>query len=153
MGCTRACRGRFVPRNQAATNPWVCLMKRGIMITDLKVNEKNKREYYEKGYWTERTLNDIWNTQVAAFPDREYVSDNLGVRYTYAEIDDKASRLAAWLHDVGVKNGDVVSYQMPPWSEFCILYVACLKVGAVSHPLPVLRAELKRFLEKEGYTQ
>ena len=118
MGCTRACRGRFVPRNQAATNPWVCLMKRGIMITDLKVNEKNKREYYEKGYWTERTLNDIWNTQVAAFPDREYVSDNLGVRYTYAEIDDKASRLAAW-------------------SEFCILYVACLKVGAVSHPLPV----------------
>lgn len=107
------------------------------MITDLKVNEKNKREYYEKGYWTERTLNDIWNTQVAAFPDREYVSDNLGVRYTYAEIDDKASRLAAWLHDVGVKNGDVVSCQMPPWSEFCILYVACLKVGAVSHPLPV----------------
>ena len=55
-------------------------MKRGIMITDLKVNEKNKKEYYEKGYWTERTLNDIWNTQVAAFPDREYVSDNLGVR-------------------------------------------------------------------------
>lgn len=107
------------------------------MITDLKVNEKNKKEYYEKGYWTERTLNDIWNTQVAAFPDREYVSDNLGVRYTYAEIDDKASRLAAWLHDVGVKNGDVVSCQMPPWSEFCILYVACLKVGAVSHPLPV----------------
>lgn len=137
MGCTRACRGRFVPRNQAATNPWVCLMKRGIMITDLKVNEKNKKEYYEKGYWTERTLNDIWNTQVAAFPDREYVSDNLGVRYTYAEIDDKASRLAAWLHEVGVKNGDVVSYQMPPWSEFCIFYVACLKVGAVSHPLPV----------------
>ena len=107
------------------------------MITDLKVNEKNKKEYYEKGYWTERTLNDIWNTQVAAFPDREYVSDNLGVRYTYAEIDDKASRLAAWLHEVGVKNGDVVSYQMPPWPEFCILYVACLKVGAVSHPLPV----------------
>lgn len=68
-------------------------MKRGIMITDLKVNEKNKKEYYEKGYWTERTLNDIWNTQVAAFPNREYVSDNLGVRYTYAEIDDKASRL------------------------------------------------------------
>ena len=73
------------------------------MITDLKVNEKNKKEYYEKGYWTERTLNDIWNTQVAAFPDREYVSDNLGVRYTYAEIDDKASRLAAWLRNVGVK--------------------------------------------------
>lgn len=111
--------------------------KRGFMITDLKVNEKNKQEYYAKGYWTERTLNDIWSEQASKFAEREYVSDNLGVRLTYGEIDDKASRLAAWLHEQGVKNGDVVSYQCPPWAEFCILYVACLKVGAVSHPLPV----------------
>lgn len=107
------------------------------MITDLKVNAKNKQEYYEKGYWSDRTLNDIWNAQVAANGDREYVSDNLGVRLTYKEVDDKASRLASWLHEVGVENGDVVSFQMPPWAEFAILYVACLKVGAVSHPLPV----------------
>lgn len=107
------------------------------MITDLKVNADNKREYYAKGYWTEKTLNDRWNETVAAYPDNEYVSDNLGVRLTYAEIDDKAARLASWLHEQGVRNGDVVSFQMPPWSEFCILYVSCLKVGAVCHPLPV----------------
>ena len=107
------------------------------MITDLKVNEQNKKEYYEKGYWTEQTLFDVWTDRVSKFPDHEYVSDNLGVRFTYAEIDDKAGRLASWLKSVGVKNGDVVSFQMPPWSEFCILYVACLKVGAVCHPLPV----------------
>lgn len=107
------------------------------MITDLKVNEQNKKEYYEKGYWTEQTLFDVWADRVSKFPDNEYVSDNLGVRFTYAEIDNKASRLAAWLKSVGVKNGDVVSLQLPPWSEFCIVYVACLKVGAVCHPLPV----------------
>lgn len=107
------------------------------MITDLKVNEQNKKEYYEKGYWTEQTLFDVWTDRVSKFPDHEYVSDNLDVRFTYAEIDDKAGRLASWLKSVGVKNGDVVSFQMPPWSEFCILYVACLKVGAVCHPLPV----------------
>ncbi len=107
------------------------------MITDLKVNEQNKKEYYEKGYWTEKTLYDIWAEQAAAFPDREYVSDNLGVRLTYQELNDKAGRLAAWLKSVGIKNGDVVSFQLPPWSEFCIVYVACLKLGAVCHPLPV----------------
>lgn len=107
------------------------------MITDLKVNEQNKKEYYEKGYWTEQTLLDVWNDRVSKFADQEYVSDNLGVRLTYGEIDDKASRLAAWLKSVGVQNGDVVSLQCPPWSEFCIIYVACLKVGAVCHPLPV----------------
>lgn len=112
-------------------------MKRGFMITDLKVNEENKKLYYEKGYWSDRTLNDIWSDRAEKFADREYVSDNLGVRLTYGEIDDKASRLAAWLHEKGVVNGDVVTFQMPPWSEFCIVYVACLKVGAVCHPLPV----------------
>ena len=67
------------------------------MITDLKVNEQNKKEYYEKGYWTEQTLFDVWSDRVSKFPDNEYVSDNLGVRFTYAELDGKAGRLAAWL--------------------------------------------------------
>lgn len=107
------------------------------MITDLKVNPENKKLYYEKGYWTDETLNDVWSKQAAAFVDREYVADDLGVRLTYGEIDDKAARLASWLRDHGVQNGDVVSIQMAPWSEFAILYVACLKVGAVIHPLPV----------------
>ena len=107
------------------------------MITDLKINEENKKRYYEQGYWTEKTVNDIWNDRVAAYPDREYISDDMGVRLTYAEIDDKAARLASWLREQGIQNGDVVTFQMPPWSEFAILYVACLKVGAVIHPLAV----------------
>ena len=26
------------------------------MITDLKINEEKKKEYYEKGYWTHDTI-------------------------------------------------------------------------------------------------
>ena len=107
------------------------------MITDLKINDENKKLYYEKGWWTDKTLNDHWNQAVAAYPEQEYVCDNLGVHYTYAEVDEKAGRLAAWLKSVGVENGDIVTFQCPPWSEFCVIYVACLKVGAVIHPLPV----------------
>lgn len=106
------------------------------MITDLRINEEQKRHYYEKGYWTERTLGDIWSERVASFPDNEYVSDNQGARYTYAQVDDKAGRLAAWLAESGVEPGDVVTFQMPTWAEFCIIYVAALKVGAVMHPIP-----------------
>ena len=29
------------------------------MITDLKINEENKKRYYEQGYWTEKTVNDL----------------------------------------------------------------------------------------------
>ena len=35
------------------------------MITDLKVCAENKKAYYEKGYWTDQSLNDVWNDRVA----------------------------------------------------------------------------------------
>ena len=63
-----------IPRtggNRSKGERWIAapvgrLKKRGFMITDLKVNADNKREYYAKGYWTEKTLNDRWNETVAA---------------------------------------------------------------------------------------
>lgn len=106
------------------------------MITDLKIDEGRKAEYYRKGYWDEKTLNDMWDQTVAQFGDREYVSDDRGQRFTYKEVDDKASRLAAWLKEIGIENGDVISWQVPIWADFTYVYVAALKVGAVMHPLP-----------------
>lgn len=106
------------------------------MITDLKINEERKQFYYKQGYWSEKTLCDIWNGQALCWAEKEYVADDQGTRLTYQETDDKAARLAAWLSEQGVQPGDVVSFQLPTWAEFCIIYVACLKVGAVMHPLP-----------------
>ncbi len=106
------------------------------MITDLKINEDRKKLYYEKGYWSEKTLGDIWLEQATRCADREYVKDDKGSKYTYGEVDDKASRLAAWFIDQGIQPGDVITFQMPTWAEFCIIYVAVLKVGGVIHPLP-----------------
>ena len=85
------------------------------MITDLKINAERKQFYYEKGYWTEKTLGDVWADRVASHPERTYVSDDQGSSYTYGEIDDKAARLAAWLVEQGVAPGDVVTFQMPTW--------------------------------------
>lgn len=105
------------------------------MITDVKINEAQKKLYYEKGYWRDQTIADVWNEQCKKYADRVYVQDDLGCSLTYGQVDEKASRLARWFTEVGVKNGDVVSFQVPKWAEFCIIYVACLKVGAVMHPL------------------
>ncbi len=107
------------------------------MITDVKINETQKKLYYEKGYWSCQTIADVWDERCKKFADRTYVQDDFGCSLTYAQVDEKASRLAHWLREVGVENGDVVSFQIPKWSEFCIIYVACLKVGAVMHPLAV----------------
>ncbi|MEG2627986.1 MAG: AMP-binding protein [Raoultibacter sp.] len=99
------------------------------------IDEDRKRLYYEKGYWTPATIADVWDHQVIAHHDDEYVVDSRGHRYTYAQVDRDAAKLAAWLRVVGVEEGDVVSFQLPAWSEFCIVYIACLKAGAVINPL------------------
>ena len=88
------------------------------MITDLKINAERKRFCYEKGYWTEKTLGDVWADRVASHPERTYVSDDQGSSYTYGEIDDKAARLAAWLVEQGVAPGDEVTFTVlrnGPW--------------------------------------
>ncbi len=105
------------------------------MVSGLRIDEGRKRFYYEQGYWTHETIGDVWTRQAQARAEHEYVVDDRGNRYTYSFIDDSAARLAAWLDDIGVREGDVVSFQMPVWAEFCIVYVACLKIGAIMHPL------------------
>ena len=107
------------------------------MISGLKVNEDLKRSWYEQGWWSERTLFDEWSSAVSEAASKEYVADYQGVRYSYGQVDEQADRLATWLSDAGVGNGDVVSLQFPTWADFCVAYVACLKLGAVIHPLPL----------------
>lgn len=107
----------------------------GDMITDFHVDESLKRHYYERGYWQDATICDVWHRRVAAYATKEYVRDDLRA-YTYSDVDEKAGKLAAWLMDQGIENGDVVTFQLPIWAEFCIVYTAILKVGGVCHPLP-----------------
>lgn len=105
------------------------------MIATPYSNEERKRSYYAQGFWTHDTINDIWNSQVARHPQRTYVIDDQGQRLTYAQVDARGARLASWLLEVGVTPGAVVTFQVPIWSEFAVVFVACLKVGAVMHPI------------------
>lgn len=109
----------------------------GDMITDFVIDTARKDEYYRKGYWSDATLLDCWNKQVECYRSHECVSDDLQQHYTYAELNEKASRLARWLVDVGIQEGDVVSLQLPPWAEFYVVFIACMKIGAVCHPIPI----------------
>ncbi len=58
-------------------------------------------------------------------------------RWTYAEADDRATRLASALRTAGVGRDDVVMVQLPNIVELPLVYLAALKLGAVVSPLPV----------------
>lgn len=101
----------------------------------MKINASQKAIYEKLGYWTDDSLLDRWDRAVAAHSNREFVVDDRGNRYTYQRMDREAAVLAAWLKHTGVKQGDVVSFQLPTGSEFVITVIACLKAGAVLAPL------------------
>lgn len=119
-------------------------------MTTIKINEALKTRYRQQGYWGDATLADYWQLSAKASADKIAVSDNHGTAYTYRELDNAAGSLATWLVENGIQPGDRVALQLPGWCEFTIIYLACLKCGAVVVPLlPAFReSELAWIMNK-----
>jgi acetyl-CoA synthetase len=69
-----------------------------------------------------------------------YAEDADGSRrtVTYADIQDRANRLANFLEEQGVGRGDRVGIALQPSPEVLISHIAAWKLGAVSVPLSTL---------------
>ncbi|PWC12577.1 medium-chain fatty-acid--CoA ligase [Brenneria corticis] len=105
------------------------------MTVTIKFNAARREYYRQQGYWGDASLADYWHQSVKAAPEKIAVLDNQGASYTYAQLDRAAGSVAAYLLDAGIRPGDRVAFQLPGWCEFTIIYLACLKTGAVSVPL------------------
>lgn len=105
------------------------------MTVTLTFNAERRALYRQQGYWGDASLADYWHQTMRAVPDKVAVIDNQGSRFTYAELDSAAGSVASFLLTCGVEPGDRIAFQLPGWSEFTVIYLACLKVGAVSVPL------------------
>ena len=59
---------------------------------------------------------------------------------SFGELGELSDRIAADLHNRGVKLGDVVAAQLPNTYEMLAITLACARIGAVVNPLmPILR--------------
>jgi acyl-CoA synthetase len=105
------------------------------MPLKMNINETRRYEYRKKGYWGNATLEDYWNMTVLSMPDKIAVRDHQQKCYTYVELDQAANKVAGFLEKAGVVPGDFVSFQIPGWAEFTLIYIACLKAGAVANPI------------------
>ncbi|EKM0486787.1 medium-chain fatty-acid--CoA ligase [Escherichia coli] len=105
------------------------------MKVTLTFNEQRRAAYRQQGLWGDASLADYWQQTARAMPDKIAVVDNHGVSYTYSALDHAASCLANWMLAKGIESGDRIAFQLPGWCEFTVIYLACLKIGAVSVPL------------------
>lgn len=105
------------------------------MKVTLTFNEQRRAAYRQQGLWGDASLADYWQQTARAMPDKIAVVDNHGASNTYSALDHAASCLANWMLAKGIESGDRIAFQLPGWCEFTVIYLACLKIGAVSVPL------------------
>ncbi|HEX7537608.1 MAG TPA: AMP-binding protein [Dermatophilaceae bacterium] len=59
---------------------------------------------------------------------------------SHAELQRQVDRCALGLLELGVRPGDVVSFQLPNWIEWIVVPNAATRIGAISNPLiPIYR--------------
>lgn len=87
-----------------------------------------------------RTLWDLIARRAAMTPDAPVLIEAAedpadDRRLTFGELQGRSERVAAGLHDMGVRPGTVVAWQLPTRIETVLLSVALARVGAVQTPV------------------
>jgi acyl-CoA synthetase (AMP-forming)/AMP-acid ligase II len=73
---------------------------------------------------------------------------------SYGEIALAARRLITALQGLGLRHGDVVSFQLPNWPETVAIDIACAALGLVVNPIvPIYRGRELRFILHDARTR
>ncbi len=104
--------------------------------------------YTAAGHWRDHVLRDYVDIFRDQEPDKPAIVDAQAT-LTYTQLVEAAEQVAWSLLERGIRRGDVVSVQLPNWSEFVVLLLAAERIGAVLNPItPILRErELHQILE------
>jgi cyclohexanecarboxylate-CoA ligase len=96
-------------------------------------------------HWGGETLLDRARAIVAEHGDRVALIGQ--TEHRFGDLFGRAERLAGRLAALGVRHGDVVSWQLPNRWEAAVVHLAALRLGAVSNPLnPVFREREMRLI-------
>lgn len=107
--------------------------------------------YRDAGLWADRTIGDCARELAAAMPDA-VVFPGSPAAPTYATLLAEAEALALALGELGLRQGDVISFQLPNWTEAAVINLAATLGGFVINPIvPIYRdAEVRQMLADCG---
>jgi fatty-acyl-CoA synthase len=81
-----------------------------------------------------QSVAQVLEARAAEHPDRVFLIYG-NRRLTYAQVDQRATAMAAALHGLGIGAGDRIALDLPNCPEFVIALFAAAKLGAVVVPL------------------
>ena len=82
-----------------------------------------------------RTMWELVDRRADASPDHPMLIAADGETVTFGQFRDRAQRVAAALHGMGVTTGSVVSWQLPTRIDTVVLSIALSRLGAVQNPI------------------
>lgn len=95
-------------------------------------DEESARKYIAKGYWSGKSLGETIEPAVRATPSKVAIVAEDGRKVTYAELKQKADRIALKLRELGLKQYDAVMVQLPNCPEFIIAYYGIQRAGLMA---------------------
>ena len=119
----------------------------GLALDDRRIALERAR-----GVWPGRVATDYLDRWADEKPDAPALvawrtEDETETRLTWRQLARRAAAAAGALERAGVRQGDVVSFQLPNWWEFVALYLAAVRLGAVANPLmPIFRRRELAFM-------
>src|SRR5881409_233662 len=106
--------------------------------------DERRARHEATGEWPQPSLSAMLAERVRRTPERVYLIEGRregGRTYTFGDLAARAERMAGALLALGVRPGDVVSWQLPNWFEGAALAVAIDRLGAVSNPIITIYRE------------
>jgi acyl-CoA synthetase (AMP-forming)/AMP-acid ligase II len=96
--------------------------------------------YIANGYWRSETLVDTVRRRVAENPRQTLIIEGESI-LTRKQVWEQALILAGFFRTRGLKLGDVISFQLPNWSESVVIALAARMMGLIINPIPPIYRE------------
>jgi acyl-CoA synthetase (AMP-forming)/AMP-acid ligase II len=127
------------------------MMRTDISGWQVRLDDALIEQHVKSGAWQNRTVAELARELAARDPQRvTHVFE--GRNYTIGKLVSDADALAASLRAIGLRPGDVVSFQLPNWVEAMVIDLAAAMLGLVVAPIvPIYRdAEAAYMLADAG---
>ena len=112
------------------------------------------RQQRDESLWRNTTVAlEAWK-KASACPDRVALFLEHEPDATYGALALEARRLISALQDLGMREGDVVSFQLPNWREAAPIDIAAAALGLVVNPIvPIYRDRELRYILEDAKTR
>jgi len=125
------------------------------MAVTLTPSSGEADRYRRAGFWSDELIDGFVSALAVdgTAASRTAIVDG-DLSFTYGELEKHVCAIAGALYELGVRKGDVVSWQLPNWWEAIPLHHGILRCGGVSNPvLPIYRRHEVEFILRQAETK